>query len=663
MPGEIENLIMDRIDIIKAMNGKEQKFAIRSSAVAEDSVCSFAGQYKSLLNVNSDNVINSYKEVLASKYTVHALCYRIIKGISDTDTPMAVLIMEMINAESSGVMYTSDIENRSFDDLAIYSVKGLGGSLVSGKASPCKIIVNKNSKNIIFENIRESGIKESGIDKTKVQKLAQAGFEIENYFGKPQDIEWCLDNFNNFYIIQARSLSMFQLPEDSGEPDIKPDIKFSIEPGELSQDESLHNESILFKGGNMASAGSGSGKVFCLKHLSQLEQVPEKTILVTKYPLPELVSVIEKLTAVVTDAGSVAGHFASVAREFLVPMLVNTGGATKVLKHESIVTVNADLKQVFQGEILFHDLNASEKIESSLDGSYSYAESPIMKTLGSVMKFISPLKLINPASDEFTPEACRSFHDIIRFCHEKAVKEMFSHGRRKGGRKKGAIKLASDIPMLFYVLDVGGGIDNDGIDKDLSNSKEVHVDNVSCTPFKAVYKGLNHPGIKWEQFSNYDWAAYDNIVMAGGIISPDDAQFGSYAILASDYFNINLRFGYHFVILDSFCGEDPEKNYILFRFSGGGGNPTGRELRVAFLVQILTALGFVVESKGELVDGQLKHADLEEIKEKLDWVGRLLGATRLMDMHLKDGADINSFVQQFFNDKYDFRSIIDDEAD
>jgi len=656
VPGEIEDLIVGRIEKIRSKNEKEQKFAVRSSAVAEDGVCSFAGQHKSLLNVSSDNIISAYKEVLASKYTVHALCYRIIKGIPDADTPMAVIIMGMVEASLSGVMYTRDIENRNFDDLAIYSVKGLGEPLVSGKADPFRIKVNRHSKNILFENIKEPVFGENN-----VRKLSQAGFEIENYYGKPQDIEWCFSELMDLYILQSRPLLMNQLQASD-----ESEITSNIEAGNKLQDQflkggvkiNLHKNPILLEGGSMASAGSGSGRVFYLKHLSQLDQVPEKTILVTKYPLPELVSIIEKVTAVVTDTGSTAGHFASVAREFFVPMLVNTGSATNVLRHDSMVTVNADLNQVFKGKAQFHDINASEGIQPNFEASYSYAESLTMRVLNSVLKFISPLKLTNPASDDFTPEACRSFHDILRFCHEKAVKEMFSHGRRKGGRKKGAIKLVSDIPMLFYVLDLGGGID-----KDVLNPKEVHVDNVSCTPFKAVYKGLNHPGIKWEQFSNYDWASYDNIVMSGGIISPDDSQFGSYAMLASDYLNINLRFGYHFVILDSFCGANPEKNYILFRFSGGGDNPEGRELRVAFLSKVLISLGFVVESKGELVDGQLKHGDSEEIKEKLDWVGRLLGATRLMDTHLKDGADINGFVHQFFNEKYDFRSVIDDDTD
>ena len=56
-----------------------------------------------------------------------------------------------------------------------------------------------------------------------------------------------------------------------------------------------------------------------------------------------------------------------------------------------------------------------------------------------------------------------------------------------------------------------------------------------------------------------------------------------------------------------------------------------------------------------MVDGQLKHLNFEQQKEKLDWVGRLLGVTRLMDMHLTEGADINSFARQFFNGNYDFK--------
>jgi pyruvate,water dikinase len=632
VPAEIEDIIRVYLGNIQSGSEEDLILAVRSSAVAEDGICSFAGQYKSVLNISLKNVINAYKEVVASKYSVNALYYRITKGMSDTDTPMAVLCMEMINAKTSGVMYTRNIENLSSKELSIYSVKGACEPLVSGTTSAETIRVSRESGKII-----SSDSKQFSLEQKIAEELVKTGLKIENYFGQTQDIEWCQDQNDNLYILQARPLSKSLLRETYSEPDGKSD--------KVLQNFGKDNP-ILLKGGSMASAGMGSGQVFLLRQLSQLDQVPGNTILVTKYPLPELVTIIEKLTAIVTDTGSAAGHFASVAREFSTPMLVNTGNATKILKHGDLVTIHAGLETVFQGKVAMEDgFQAAQDTESD-----PFLKTPFTKTLNSVMKFISPLRLIDPSSDEFTPEGCRSFHDIIRFAHEKAVQEMFRHGRRKGSRKKGAIKLVSDIPMLFYILDVG-----EGIRQQIPDSKEVHVDDVICSPFKAVYKGLSHPDIKWEQVSNYDWAAYDDIVMAGGIISPYDAQFGSYAIIAKDYLNINLRFGYHFVILDTFCGEITENNYILFRFSGGGGNPTGRALRVDFLVNVLIGLGFMVQTKGEMVDGQLKHLDFEQMKGKLDWVGRLLGATRLMDMHLKEGMDIKFFVGKFLDGQYDFK--------
>lgn len=633
VPEEIEDMIRQHLDSMQSGSEKELVLAVRSSAVGEDGVCSFAGQYKSVLNVSLTDVINAYKEVLASKYSPNALYYRIARGMIDADTPMAVLCMEMIDAVASGVMYTKDIENSCSEELSIYTVKGACEPLVSGTTNAETIRVSRDLKKIISQ-----GRKQFSLDKKKVEELTETGLKIEKYFGHPQDIEWCQDNSDNLYILQTRPLSDVMAHELSGN-------------GSDTRLQSITKDNlVLLEKGSMASAGMGSGQVFHLRQLSQLEQVPDNTVLVTKYPLSTLITAISKLTAIVTDTGSAAGHLASVAREFLVPMLVNTGNATEILEHGSQVIVHADTKTVFQG---FIDMQDGFKAGQSSQPD-PFMTTPFMKTLSSVMKFISPLRLINPAGDEFTPEGCRSFHDIIRFAHEKAVQEMFCYGKRKGSRKKGAIKLVSDLPMLFYILDVGEGI-KQHLSSSESDSKKVHVDDVICSPFKAVYKGLSHPGIKWEQFSNYDWAAYDDIVMSGGIISPDDVQFGSYAIIANDYLNINLRFGYHFVILDTFCCESTEKNYILFRFSGGGGNPTGRALRVDFLAKVLTSLGFIVQTKGEMVDGQLKHLDFEQIKEKLDWVGRLLGATRLMDMHLTEGKDIDHCVGQFLNGHYDFK--------
>lgn len=658
VPEEIEEKIMEKTSAIQSEdssrtpsnNSQKQTFAVRSSAIAEDTESSFAGQYKSLLYVDPENIIEAYKAVLAGKYSIHALTYRIIKGISDTDAPMAVLIMEMIDGDSAGVIYTQDIENQESDHMAVYHVQHGCAALVSGKTDPGIIRIKKHAKKIIQNNGDISGLK---VDTTL--KIAQAGLALETYFDQPQDTEWALDRTENLYILQTRPLKGFPFidtehksPGSNAKSDRNQTLDTCYHPD-------LHHAPVLLKGGCTASSGQGSGRVVCLKHLSRGDEIPENSVLVTEYPLPELAGVINNLSAVVTDNGSPASHFASVAREFHVPLLTGTRLGTDTLKHGSLVTVNADLKKVFKGTLSCYD--AEDSAHSRGKQNAAFDNSPFMKTMDAVMTFISPLNLIRPESSGFCPEGCRSLHDIIRFCHEAAVQEMFACGRRKGGRKKGALRLISELPMLFYVLDVGGGIK-----KNLPESKSVRVNDISCLPFRQVYRGLSHPGILWEQFSHYDWESYDNIVMSGGIASSEDAQFASYAILALDYLNISLRFGYHFVVLDTLCGQETDKNYILFRFSGGGGTLDGRERRTTFLAGVLGRLGFTVETKGELVDGALKHITPEDAETKLNWIGRLLGATRLMDMRLTPGCDINDFVCQFFKGRYDFTTWTDKEV-
>jgi pyruvate,water dikinase len=100
--------------------------AMRSSAVGEDSRASFAGQYATILNVTQDKLGDTYKEVIAGKYAPEALHYRISYGYSDEETAMAVLVLAMVNARTSGVMYTADIGNPESNHMRIHAVWGLG---------------------------------------------------------------------------------------------------------------------------------------------------------------------------------------------------------------------------------------------------------------------------------------------------------------------------------------------------------------------------------------------------------------------------------------------------------------------------------------------------------------------------------------------------------
>ena len=86
----------------------------------------------------------------------------------------------------------------------------------------------------------------------------------------------------------------------------------------------------------------------------------------------------------------------------------------------------------------------------------------------------------------------------------------------------------------------------------------------------------------------------------------------------------------------------------------------GRYLRAEFIGGILDRLGFTVDVKGDLIDARFKAGETHRVKETLDRVGRLLGATRLMDMYLKDGADVDDLIEDFMGGRYHFASTEED---
>jgi pyruvate,water dikinase len=134
-------------------------------------------------------------------------------------------------------------------------------------------------------------------------------------------------------------------------------------------------------------------------------------------------------------------------------------------------------------------------------------------------------------------------------------------------------------------------------------------------------------------------------------------MFASHAVISDEYMNLNLRFGYHFVIVDALCPAEGQENTILFRFSGGGADMAQRLLRTEFLSRILRRLGFEVTTTSDLIDGQYKGRDPDTFFNCLDMLGRLLGATRLMDMYLKEADQLDGFVTDFMQGRYHFASV------
>ncbi len=617
VPPDLIQTIDESSAVFYKTEGVRPRVAVRSSAINEDGVCSFAGQYATRLNVEIEGIGSAYLQVLSSKYSPQALFYRISKGMNDEETAMSVLVQEMVPARCSGVLYTSGINEGDADDeyLYLHIIQGLGQSLVDGTTSPDQYRISRSAR----PEITDRKVKEQVIADAQALSLAELGLRIEKYFGAVQDIEWAIDAADTLYILQARTLHTSPKVTNNGSP-----VDTEAHP-------------VLAENGEQASGGVAYGEVFQASDRPSIEDIPEKAVLVTRNASPDLVRLLDRFSAVIAERGSRASHFATVAREFRIPFIAGIGDATQRFEAGAIVTVDANSGTVYSG-----------KVEELIDNAPRHEEDrPYHKILSGAMKFISPLELVDPAGKNFTPEGCRSMHDIIRFCHEKALSSMFSAGRPGTGR--GSLRLASNIPLDVFLFDVGGGITREN-----TKAGDVRLSEVSSVPFHALWRGLTHPGVQWKQ-KPFDWDAYDRIELAGGVPPAKDSfTFASYAVVGNDYLHFNIRFGYHFTIVDVMCGESNAENHCLLRFAGGGGDYEHRSLRIDFLSGVLQRLDFQTEQKGDLLEARIPDTDSDLLIEKLDMLGRLLGATKLMDMVLENSSMVEECVDEFFNGRYSF---------
>jgi len=627
IPPDIHEAILNTYAGLNATDRtNELLVAVRSSAVNEDGDCSFAGQYATILDVKKDNLLTAYLAVLASKYTPEALAYRIHSGLSDDETPMAVLILEMVDSLASGVIYTIDPADQKMEDtthLFIHAVRGQGEALVSGRIIPEVLIVEKqDSSNFRLDTSNPAASHPAGaLSASQISQLADAALKLESHFESPQDIEWAMSQAGEIFYLQSRPLHRQSLSMDEDNQAASARIK-AIKDVPLCQ------------GGTMAALGQACGPAYCVDAAHPVELMPAGSILVVNETLPSYVQVLQQVKGVLAGLGSIAGHFSTVCREFGIPLLCGLGTQIKAIEHGRIITMDAEGMLVYHGDLLPH--------LATIPHHESQKHLPFYRKLRKLLNSITPLHLIDPKAKGFTPESCRSLHDIIRFSHEQAVRTMFSLGDRLGNRNKNRKKLLSDLPFDIFVVDVGGGLE-----ESVAREEFVSLEQITSVPFQALWAGMTHPSVQWPDRLHFDWKHFGEMTMADGISSSDSSDLASYAVLGADYVNLIMRFGYHFTLVDALCGEDNSNNYCQFRFAGGGADYAGRLLRLEFISTLLQEDGFQVVTKGDLLDARIAGLNALEMQDHLLVLGRLLGATKLMDMALHDKQDVQKYVQDF----------------
>ena len=341
--------------------------AVRSSATAEDLPdASFAGQQETYLNITRAGLLDRVRDCWASLFTQRAIYYRQEQGFSHEKVNIAVVVQQMVDAEKSGVMFTS--HPTTGDARAIVeSAWGLGEAVVSGAVSPDKYVLDRESGDVTEATVATKKVmhvrdEETGetierpvpddkrdervLSEAELQDLVELGERIEAHYDGPQDVEWAIFE-GDIYVLQARPITT--IDESAGDSagaatNGVEDIAGVADGGAAAagSDSTAESGGKTLVDGLGASPGRVTGPARTVSKLDHLDKVEEGDIIIAEMTTPDMVPAMKRAVGLVTDEGGLTSHAAIVSRELGVPAVTGTGGATDALADGQLIEVDGE---------------------------------------------------------------------------------------------------------------------------------------------------------------------------------------------------------------------------------------------------------------------------------------------------------------------------------
>jgi pyruvate,water dikinase len=194
---------------------RDQRFAVRSSATAEDLAgASFAGQYETVLDVGLDELADAVRQVVDSAASARVTVYRQAHPQAAPAEPagsgMAVLVQVMVAADAAGVAFTANPLTGARDEVVLTAVRGLGEPLVAGQATGDQWIVR-------HAHARRTRAIEEAMTADQARQIATLARRVHVHLGSPQDLEWAISTDpsgaeGGLWLLQARPMTALPDP-------------------------------------------------------------------------------------------------------------------------------------------------------------------------------------------------------------------------------------------------------------------------------------------------------------------------------------------------------------------------------------------------------------------------------------------------------------------
>ena len=242
LPADVQSEVLDAHAELCGGN-RDRPLAVRSSATVEDSDdASFAGLQDTYLWVTGAGAtLKCVRSCWASLYSVPSITYRRKHRIPEEMVAMAVVVQQMVDARTAGVMFTRSPLTGDRSVITIEATWGLGSAVVSGEVTPDRFVISKITGEISVRSISDKHVRHlplagGGVAEVKtpdqmrrspslsdaeLTELRDIGRQVEHLYGKPQDIEWAIDRNGKIFLLQSRPETVWSTKEIS--PVAKPE--------------------------------------------------------------------------------------------------------------------------------------------------------------------------------------------------------------------------------------------------------------------------------------------------------------------------------------------------------------------------------------------------------------------------------------------------------
>lgn len=577
--------------------------------------------------VDAKSVLEAIRASLSMAYRPRAILYRMKRGIRDRAMPMCIAVTLIPEAHARGSAHRK-LETLNPEELFVHVRRGFSTPHTwpsqasdEGASLPDAVLARVEKQT-----------------STALDCLSDAPVR-----GNRHEIFWAASVSGRLYVLGVNALPDPALPEVSAPPE-------GASPACLL-------------GGLSTYPGRAAGKAFPVRNFRDALGFPLGGILVLQQASPRWSFLLDFAAGAVAGDGTGNGMFARTARRYGRPTILRQPQAFERLAQGEPVRITAsadhvpsicpESEPVDTSGATARVPGAAFPLEDSVWRGHSAPQWLPSSDLAEMARELAPkvVSLTLPDSDhvDFRAENCRTFYDILTYCHVNAVQEMFRAGTAGKSASAPAKQLVCDVPKQFWIINLDDGFYGK------INGPVVRLEQIASLPMRALWEGFTDK--PWEGPPQLDAKGFLSVLFEASANPGLDpaSQSTPYTeknvfLIAGRFCSMRCRFGFHFLSLDCLLGERERERFIIFQFKGGAANLARRIRRVHFVAELLSQFDFATEIVGDSLTARLESGAEKDFVSALRVLGYITMHTRQLDMIMGDEQALASRRIQMLED-------------